>query len=317
MPVPTGRFAPSPTGPLHVGNLRTALLAWLFARSSGSTFLVRVEDLDRAAAREHHVRAHLADLKALGLDWDGEVVRQSDRFDRYEAALDRLAADGLLYPCYCSRREVLAAVSAPHGPQPGGAYPGTCRDLTPRDRAAREAGGRRPAWRVRAGGERVQVVDRLHGGFDAVVDDFVVRRGDGAPAYQLAVVVDDADQRVGEVVRGDDLLDSTPRQAWLGRRLELPIPAYAHVPLVLGADGERLAKRHGAVTLSDLAAAGASPVSVLTSMAISLGLAVAGEADAAATAGLSADALVAILVERFDPAGLPRRPWTFHPVSAA
>jgi glutamyl-tRNA synthetase len=317
VPVPTGRFAPSPTGPLHVGNLRTALLAWLFARSSGSTFLVRVEDLDRAAAREHHVRAHLADLKALGLDWDGEVVRQSDRFDRYEAALDRLAADGLLYPCYCSRREVLAAVSAPHGPQPGGAYPGTCRDLTPRDRAAREAGGRRPAWRVRAGGQRVEVVDRLHGGFDAVVDDFVVRRADGAPAYQLAVVVDDADQRVGEVVRGDDLLDSTPRQAWLGRRLELPIPTYAHVPLVLGADGERLAKRHGAVTLSDLAAAGASPVSVLTSMAISLGLAVAGEADAAATAGLSADALVAILVERFDPAGLPRRPWTFHPVSAA
>jgi glutamyl-tRNA synthetase len=318
VPVPTGRFAPSPTGPLHVGNLRTALLAWLFARSSGSTFLVRIEDLDRAAAREHHVRAHLADLKALGLDWDGEVVRQSHRFDRYEAALDRLAADGLLYPCYCSRREVFAAVSAPHGPQPGGgAYPGTCRDLTPRDRAAREAGGRRPAWRVRAGGQRVEVVDRLHGGFDAVVDDFVVRRADGAPAYQLAVVVDDADQRVGEVVRGDDLLDSTPRQAWLGRRLELPIPTYAHVPLVLGADGERLAKRHGAVTLSDLAAAGASPVSVLTSMAVSLGLAVAGEADAAATAGLSADALVAILVERFDPAGLPRRPWTFHPVSAA
>jgi glutamyl-tRNA synthetase len=317
VPVPTGRFAPSPTGPLHVGNLRTALLAWLFARSSGSTFLVRIEDLDRAAAREHHVRAHLADLKALGLDWDGEIVRQSHRFDRYEAALDRLAADGLLYPCYCSRREVLAAVSAPHGPQPGGAYPGTCRDLTPRDRAAREAGGRRPAWRVRAGGQRVEVVDRLHGGFDAVVDDFVVRRADGAPAYQLAVVVDDADQRVGEVVRGDDLLDSTPRQAWLGRRLELPIPTYAHVPLVLGADGERLAKRHGAVTLSDLAAAGASPVSVLTSMAVSLGLAVAGDADAAATAGLSADALVAILVERFDPAGLPRRPWTFHPVSAA
>ena len=317
MPVPTGRFAPSPTGPLHVGNLRTALLAWLFARSSGSRFLVRVEDLDRAAAREHHVRAHLVDLKALGLDWDGDVVRQSDRFDRYEAALGRLAADGLLYPCYCSRREVLAAVSAPHGPQPGGAYPGTCRDLTARGRAAREAGGRRPAWRVRAGGERVEVVDRLHGRFDAVVDDFVVRRADGAPAYQLAVVVDDADQGVGEVVRGDDLLDSTPRQVWLGRRLAVPVPAYAHVPLVLGADGERLAKRHGAVTLADLAAAGASPVSVLTSMAVSLGLVAAGEADAAATAGLSADALAAILVDRFDPADLPRRPWTFQPVSAA
>jgi glutamyl-tRNA synthetase len=316
VPVPTGRFAPSPTGPLHVGNLRTALLAWLFARSSGSPFLVRVEDLDRAAAREHHVRAHLADLKAFGLDWDGDVVRQSDRFDRYEAALDRLAADGLLYPCYCSRREVLAAVSAPHGPQLGGAYPGTCRDLTPRNRAAREAGGRRPAWRVRAGGERVEVVDRLHGGFDAVVDDFVVRRADGAPAYQLAVVVDDADQGVGEVVRGDDLLDSTPRQAWLGRRLGLAVPAYAHVPLVLGADGERLAKRHGAVTLSDLATARVSPLSVLTSMAVSLALVAVDEAEAAATAAVSASALVAILVERFDPADLSRRPWTFHPVSA-
>jgi glutamyl-tRNA synthetase len=278
---------------------------------------MRVEDLDRAAAREHHVRAHLADLKALGLDWDGEVVRQSDRFDRYEAALDRLAGDGLRYPCYCSRREVMAAVSAPHGPQPGGVHRGTCRDLTPRDRAAREAGGRRPAWRARAGGERVEVVDRLHGWFDAVVDDFVVRQAEGAPAYRLAVVVDDADQGVGEVVRGDDLLDSTPRQAWLGRRLGLPLPAYAHVPLVLGADGERLAKRHGAVTLSDLATAGVSPASVLTSTAVSLGLVVVDEADAGATAGMSADALVGILVERFDAADLPRRPWTFHPVSAA
>src|SRR5687768_11753596 len=142
-----GRFAPSPTGPLHVGNLRTALLAWLFARSSGSRFLLRIEDLDRAAAREAHVRSQVTDLRALGIDWDGEVLRQSERFHRYEAALSRLAADGLLYPCYCTQREVLAAVSAPHGPQPEGVYPGTCRGLTAAQRAAREAGGRRPAWR--------------------------------------------------------------------------------------------------------------------------------------------------------------------------
>jgi glutamyl-tRNA synthetase len=313
--VRTGRFAPSPTGPLHIGNLRTALLAWLFARSSGSPFLVRVEDLDRAAARERYVRDHLADLKALGLDWDGEVVRQSDRFDRYEAALDSLAADGRLYPCYCSRREVRAAVSAPHGPQPGGAYPGTCRDLTPHDRAVREAAGRRAAWRVRAGGEWVEVVDQLHGPFGRVVDDFVVRRSDGAPAYQLAVVVDDAAQGVGEVVRGDDLLDSTPRQVWLGRRLGLPVPAYAHVPLVVGVDGERLSKRHGAVTLADLDAAGVSPATVLTTMLGSLRLVDAGEAESAV--GMPADALLRHLVERFDPAELPRRPWTFHPPVAA
>ncbi len=313
--MPTGRFAPSPTGPLHVGNLRTALLAWLFARSSGSLFRVRVEDLDRAAAREEHVRAHLADLKALGLDWDGEVVRQSDRFDRYEEAIARLAADDMLYPCYCSRREVLAAVSAPHGPQPGGAYPGTCRDLTPHDRAVREAEGRRPAWRVRAGGERVDVVDRLHGRFGRVVDDFVVRRSDGAPAYQLAVVVDDAAQGVGEVVRGDDLLDSTPRQVWLGRRLELPVPAYAHVPVVVGVDGERLAKRHGAVTLADLEAAGVSPPRLLTTMAVSLGLVAARETES--TAGMPADALLRRLVERFDPGDLPRHPWKFEPRAAA
>ena len=154
----------------------------------------------------------------------------------------------MLYPCYCSRREVREAVAAPHGPLPEGAYPGTCRDLTPGERAAREAAGRRPAWRVRAGGARIAVDDRRHGRVEGVVDDFVVRRADGAPAYQVAVVVDDHDQGVGEVVRGDDLLDTTPRQVWLARTLGLRVPAYAHVPLVLGPDGERLAKRHGAVT---------------------------------------------------------------------
>ncbi|HET6728508.1 MAG TPA: glutamate--tRNA ligase family protein, partial [Jiangellaceae bacterium] len=243
---------------------------------------------------------HLADLAALGIEGDGAVVRSSRRFARYEAALARLDADGLLYPCYCTRREVQAAVAAPHGPLPEGAYPGTCRDLTRAERSARRVEGRRPAWRVRARGERVEVVDRLHGRFAAVVDDFVVRRGDGAPAYQLAVVVDDDDQGVTEVVRGDDLLDTTPRQVWLARRLGLAVPAYAHVPLVVGPDGQRLAKRHGAVTLADLRAGGVEPPGVLAAMAASLGL----------DPGV---ATVADLLPRFVPERLSREPWRFDP----
>jgi glutamyl-tRNA synthetase len=309
--VATGRFAPSPTGQLHVGNLRTAVLAWLFARSAGSPFLLRIEDLDRVASRDDHVRSHLHDLRALGLDWDGEVVRQSDRFHLYEAALARLDAEGLLYPCYCTRREVQAAVAAPHGPSPEGAYPGTCRDLTAADRAAREADGRRPSWRVRAGGERVEVVDRLHGPFAGVIDDFVVRRADGAPAYQVAVVVDDHDQRVEEVVRGDDLLDTTPRQVWLARRLGLTVPAYAHVPLVLGPDGRRLAKRHGAVTLADLRDDGVDPARVLGAMAVSLGLTPPGEPGGPAEpVGSVRDLLSGFSADR-----VTRDPWRFDPAT--
>jgi len=229
-------------------------LAWLFARASGGRFVLRVEDLDRRASRQDHERSQLADLRAVGIDWDGEVVRQSERFDRYEAALDRLDGEGVLYPCYCSRKEVAAAASAPHGPLPEGAYPGTCRRLSSAERASREAAGRRPAWRVRARGDEVEVVDRRVGRWSTAVDDFVVRRNDGTPAYQIAVVVDDADQGIEEVVRGQDLLDTTPRQVWLAGRLDLPVPAYLHVPLVVGPDGHRLAKRHGAVTLSELGA---------------------------------------------------------------
>jgi glutamyl-tRNA synthetase len=246
-----GRFAPSPTGTLHLGNLRTALLAWLFARSAGARFLVRMEDLDTGRVRPGVAKQQLADLAAVRLDWDGEVVYQSARLDRYAEATAELSAAGRLYECFCTRAEIREAASAPHGPLPEGHYPGTCLRLTEAERAERRA-TRPPALRVRAEGARVRFTDRLHGEVKGVVDDFVVRRNDGAVAYNLAVVVDDAAQNIGEVVRGDDLLDSTPRQLFLARLLGLPEPSYAHVPLVLGPDGARLAKRHGAVTLREV-----------------------------------------------------------------
>lgn len=299
---PDGRFAPSPTGPLHVGNLRTALLAWLFARSAGARFLMRVEDLDRSRVRPGIEEAQLADLRAIGLDWDGPVVRQSERMGLYEDAIAGLDNEGLLYPCYCSRKEIRAAASAPHGIPAADRYPGTCRELTKAERAEREAAGRQPALRVRAEGTRISFEDGLVGCQEGETDDFVVRRNDGAPAYQLAVVVDDADGGIGEVVRGADLVDSTPRQILLYRLLGLPVPRYAHVPLVLGPDGRRLAKRHGAVTLEDRAAHGDGPAEVLGWMARSLGLAEAGEEPG-----------IEDLPARFDPDRLPRGPTVWDP----
>ncbi len=291
MPAPDGRFAPSPTGTLHLGNLRTALLAWLFARSADARYLVRMEDLDTGRVRERFYDEQLHDLAALGLDWDGPVVRQSDRLVLYAGAVDRLRADGLVYECWCTRAEIREAASAPHGDLPEGAYPGTCLRLTAAQRAEREASGRPPALRVRADAATVTFEDRLAGTVSGVVDDFVVRRNDGAYAYNLAVVVDDADQGVGEVVRGADLLDSTPRQLWLGARLGLPPPRHAHVALMLGPDGTRLAKRHGAVTLADRAALGESGDDVRAYLATTAGLAKPGERVSAAE-----------LVERFSPA---------------
>jgi glutamyl-tRNA synthetase len=273
----TGRFAPSPTGTLHLGNLRTALLAWLYARAQGADFLMRIEDLDTGRVRPRFEAEQLADLAAIGLDWDGPVVRQSERLELFSAALDQLDGDGVLYPCWCTRAEIREASSAPHGPLPEGHYPGICRRLTAAQRAEREASGRPPALRVDAGAARIAFADRLHGPQEGVVDDFVVRRNDGAFAYNLAVVVDDGAQGVGEVVRGDDLIDSTPRQLWLARRLGLAAPSFAHVPLVLGRDGARLAKRHGAVTLADRLEQGETAAEVRAHLAASVGLATAGE----------------------------------------
>ena len=245
-----GRFAPSPSADLHIGNLRTAVLAWLFARSTGRRFLMRVEDLDDRTHTDIADR-QLGDLAALGLTWDEPAERQSEHPQRYDAVVDQLAGRGLLYECYCSRRDIAQAPRAPHAPQ--GAYPGTCRDLTDAEREARRREtGRPPALRLRADAIVYTVHDLLHGEYTGIVDDFVVRRGDGVAAYNLAVVVDDAAQGIDQVVRGDDLLPSSPRQAYLAKLLGYPEPTYAHVALVLNEDGARLAKRDGAVTLAEI-----------------------------------------------------------------
>jgi len=294
----TGRYAPSPTGALHVGNLRTAMVAWLFARSTGSPIHLRIDDLDPADARPEHAAAQQRDLAAIGLDWDPPVLWQSERRAAHDEAVATLVAAGRTYECWCTRREIREAAAAPHGPP--GTYPGTCRRLGPAQRAAKRAEGRPPALRLDAAGEVVTAHDRLRGTVTLAVDDLVIRRNDGIPAYNLATVVDDAYQGVEEVVRADDLLDTTPRQVLLARLLDLPVPAYAHVPLVVGPDGARLAKRHGAVTLADLAAAGVGPDDVRGRLAASLGLADRGEA-----------VTMADLLDHFDPATLPARPWVW------
>lgn len=370
--MPAGRYAPSPSGTLHLGNLRTAILAWLFARHTGREFLLRIEDLDRV--RSGAEAGQLADLAAIGITWDAPAVRQSERLARYEDALATLAAPatgsstgGLLYECFCSRKDIAEATSAPHLPPathhtaspdegpvrressredtpsthatpsacpphsmqqdpprhqnrhpslvlPPGSYPGTCRNLTESERERRRA-TRPAALRINAaraaglsdGQAPVhRVTDRFSGTVEAAVDDFVVRRNDGAYAYNLAVVVDDLAQGVDQVVRGDDLLSSTPRQDWLARLLtartgqQPPATEYVHVPLVVNADGQRLAKRDGAVTLADLAAletpdGGWSPERVRDLLLDSLGVP-AGPLDRA--------------LSHFDPDAVPRSPWT-------
>jgi glutamyl-tRNA synthetase len=236
-----------------------------------------MEDLDRATSSPEHEARQLADLAAIGLDWDGAVVRQSERFDRYHDAIATLTAAGLTYECFCTRREIREAASAPHGATPDGAYPGTCRELTEAERS-RLRRIRPAALRLRAGGEVVAIDDLLAGPFSGATDDVVLRRNDGVPAYNLAVVVDDAAQGITTVVRGDDLLESTPRQVHLQRLLELARPRYAHVPLVVGPGGQRLAKRDGAVTLAELAGEGVAAGAVAAGLAGSLGIAVTGSA---------------------------------------
>ena len=221
-PTGAGRFAPSPSADLHIGNLRTAVLAWLFARSTGRRFLMRVDDLDDRTHADIATR-QLDDLAAIGLTWDEPAEWQTQHPQRYDDVVASLAERGLLYECYCSRKDIQQAPRAPHAPQ--GAYPGTCRDLTDAERETRRREtGRPPALRLRTDATVYTVHDLLHGDYTGIVDDFVVRRGDGVAAYNLAVVVDDAAQGVDQVVRGDDLLASSPRQAYLANLLGHPEP---------------------------------------------------------------------------------------------
>ena len=281
-----GRFAPSPTGLLHLGNARTALLAWLDARARGGEFVMRVEDLDRARVQPGAEAQQLDDLHWLGIDWDEGPdrggpfgpYRQSERTARYDAAIEQLLAGGRAFLCACSRADVARAATAPHD---GDAdqeprYPGTCRDRPPAEVRARAAGqGRAPAVRFAGRGERIAFTDEVHGPTESDaggVDDFVLRRADGAAAYQLAVVVDDAAMRITRVVRGADLLRSTPRQIALGRALGLPIPAFAHVPLVVTPGGERLAKRTRPASLKALREQGLPVARIVGLLAASAGI---------------------------------------------
>ncbi|WP_366933925.1 tRNA glutamyl-Q(34) synthetase GluQRS [Brevibacterium renqingii] len=267
-----GRFAPSPSGDLHIGNIRSGLLSYVRARQTGRRFLWRIEDLDRVRAGS--AESQLAVFAELGVAPDERPLIQSQRQEIYARALRGLDEVGLVYECYCSRKDIAQAPSAPHAPP--GAYPGTCRDLGEDERAEQrrrlERNGRQPALRLRADNREHQIDDVLLGRVSALVDDLVLRRGDGVFAYNLTVVVDDAASGVDEVVRGDDLASSAPRQAYLAGLLRAPAPGWVHVPLVLNTEGGRLAKRDGAVTYQQLSAQGWTRADVFAWMQRSLGL---------------------------------------------
>ncbi len=276
------RLAPSPTGALHLGNARTFLLTWLHARASGGSVVLRIDDLDGPRVKAGRDRDAVDDLRWLGLDWDEDapVLRQSERAAIYDAAIDRLIAAGLAYPCVCTRSEVAGAASAPHGPE-GPAYPGTCRGRFPSLEDAAAASGRPPSLRFVTTPGPVPFDDLLQGAqsFDPSTEtgDFVIRKSSGTAAYQLATVVDDDATGIDLVIRGADLLPSTSRQILLLRALGLRQPGYLHLPLVLGPDGLRLAKRHGDTSLRALRAAGWDAPALVGWLAASAGLAGVGE----------------------------------------
>ncbi len=273
------------------------------ARSAGGRFVMRVEDLDRV--RQGAAERQLADLAALGIDWDGPVLYQSTRSEAYQDALAQLQQAGLVYECFCTRREIQEASSAPHGAP--GAYPGTCRNLTEEERAVRRA-GRPAALRLKADVATWTVTDRFAGEYTGIVDDFVLVRTDGVYAYNLVCVVDDAYQKVTEVVRGDDLLPSAPRQAYLAHLLGLPVPTYAHVPLAMNTEGKRLAKRDGAVTLAELTAAGISTEHIMRMISASIPLPpVTGQA--AGESGPHLPETAAEMLAVFTPDRIKQAPW--------
>ncbi len=305
---PTGRLAPSPTGGLHLGHARTFLIAWLSARRRGGRVIYRVEDLDPTRSRSESMEGAKVDLLWLGLDWDeGPNVGgpsapyvQSQRLDAYEASLERLKAADLVYPCTCTRADIARAASAPHPADEGPTYPGTCAHRTPRD--ADGLGDRPFAWRFRVLAGPVAWHDRFRGAVELdparLGGDFIVARPGIGPSYQLAVVHDDAAMGVTEVIRGDDLVPSTPRQILLYRALGHEPPEFGHVPLAVGPDGRRLAKRDGSLKLATLREAGVDPARLVGLLARDSGWARGIEPGPPAA-----------WVDRFDLDAVPRTPW--------
>lgn len=298
----TTRLAPSPTGALHLGNARTFLVNWLLARQQGWRIVLRVEDIDGPRVRAGATDGILEDLSWLGLDWDDGPLIQSTRIAHHRAAVTALVEAGHAYPCVCSRAEVEQASSAPHADDGACVYPGTCRDRFGSIEEARTASGREPAVRFDTRGALVSFTDRFAGPRSINVErnlgDFVIAKADGSPAYQLAVVVDDAHQGVTDVVRGDDLIDSVARQhlLYVALGLESRIPQYVHLPLVVGADGRRLAKRHGDTRLSQYRRLGVPRERVLALLARWSGI------ESAVSPSRPADLLAAFDLER-----LPRQ----------
>jgi glutamyl-tRNA synthetase len=305
---PTGRLAPSPTGGLHVGHARTFLIAWLAARSGGGRVILRVEDIDASRVRPGAAEEAMADLRWLGLNWDegpdlggpSSPYIQSARSELYDAALARLKQAELVYPCTCTRSDIERAASAPHAGDEGPRYPGTCSFRSAQD--AERLGGRPFAWRFRVPKQTVAWRDAFKGDLaldpERIGGDFVVGRSTGAPAYQLAVVCDDAAMGIDQVIRGDDLIPSTPRQILLHRALGFQPPGFGHVPLAFGPDGRRLAKRDGSIKLSLFREAGRDPKRLVGLLARSCGW----------SQGLERVAPVELL-ERNDLGKIPHDPW--------
>ena len=278
------RFAPSPTGRLHVGHAWSALLAHDMARAAGGTFRLRIEDIDGTRSRAEHVAGMIEDLTWLGIGWDGEVVFQSRRLPTYDAALERLRDMGLLYPCFCTRADIAASTSAPHGPE-GPVYPGTCRGLSEEERTRRIGAGEAHAWRIdmqeavtRAGTVTWQAMSfsplsypqmeaqALHKAEPLTHGDVVLARKDAPASYHLSCTLDDAAMGISHVLRGDDLLGATDVHRLLQALLDLPSPAYIHHPLLVDADGRRLAKRSGSIALADLRAQGMDAAALVTDL---------------------------------------------------